>query len=60
MRGDIGDLFVICMRQVTIWHSYHLLEVYCGNLVGCVSFCERFVVRGRNFDVSPNTLCCYY
>ena len=25
--GNIGNLFVICMRQVTIGHLYHLLGV---------------------------------
>ena len=25
--GNVGDLFVICMRQVTKGHLYHLLRV---------------------------------
>ena len=43
MLGNIGDLFVKCMRQVTKGHSYHLLGES-GNYVsidtGCSQFCE--------------------
>ena len=74
MLGNIGDLFVKCMRQVTKGHLYHLLGVSdyyvmyrhraqsvflkrwqrspTGQLIpldGFVTFCEKFVVRGREF-----------
>ena len=41
MLGNIGDLFVICMRQVTKGHLYHLLgvsDVCIGT--GPSQFCE--------------------
>ena len=42
MLGNIGDLFVKCMQQVTK-----------GLLDGSVAFCERFLVRGREFGRLP-------
>ena len=46
MLGNIGDLFVKCMRQVTKSHLYHLLGVsdYIGiyrPVQGTVSFVKR-------------------
>ena len=39
MLGNIGDLFVKCMRQVTKSHLYHLLGELCNALAqGPVSF----------------------
>ena len=73
MLGNIGDLFVKCMRHVTKGHLYHLLgyriTMYCigtgpsqlcetsakitdwvtDPLDGSVTFCEKFVVRWREF-----------
>ena len=56
MLGNIGDLIVKGMRQVTKGHLYHLLGVLDYYLMyrlipldGSVTFCEKFVVRGRNF-----------
>ena len=73
MLGNIGDLIMKCMCQVTKGHLYHLLGVsdyyvmywhgpsqFCEtsakiidwvteSLDGSVIFCEKVVVRGREF-----------
>ena len=61
MLGNIGDLFVKCMRQVSKGHLYHLLGISdcyvmyrqrAKSLIpldGSVTFYEKFVVRGREF-----------
>ena len=42
MLGNIGDLFVNCMRQVTKGHLYHLLGVLDNYVMYCIGslFCE--------------------
>ena len=42
MLGNIGDLFVKCMRQVTKGHLYHMLGVsdYYIMYTGPSQFCE--------------------
>ena len=72
MLGNIGDMFVKCMRQVTKGHLLRVSDYYvmyrrridqfCETLAkitdwgtdplrcnGSVTFCEKLVVRGREF-----------